>query len=695
MGKISLDHLDQRKEAAIYFKEALEADPAHGRAREALDDLAFEIEDWQVILKRFKREIRDVQKSDPERAAALSLRIARGYRKIQKKPAYAIRYCKQALGYCSGDQDALELLEALYQDLSKWEDLADLYEEHATGAEDPEDQVAWLSKLATLYREATRERDREIEILHRILETVPGEADALSRLEQVYRDEQKFGKALEIMEQRLETIGDLDEKKDLLRSMALLADEELRSPQKAADYYGRILSLDPDDLEAAKALTPIHEESGNWEPLIDCLRIQFSHTEERGEKAELLRRIGDIYSERLSLPKQAFDSYTEAIRANPQDRELAQKLEGLARDIGNWDDMIGLYRGILESTEDDTDRAALLYRVGEIQERELNDPESALTSYQDAEDACNTWPPVLDALQRLYVVDEAWDDLADILARKADQEDRSEEERLALYAELARVREDHLEDLEAAAEALASLLEIEPANVRALDAQERIYRNTERWDDLLGVYRSRIDNPASDDDLKAALHLLGSLYVEKLDQPDEAVKTFQRLRELDPEDLTILVTLEDLYRQLEQWPSLVATCLERVDLLRGIDQKKTILFEVATLQEDRIGDPELAVGTLRRIRDLDEADWQSLDELERILTELEDITGLVGTLRAKVSLSSDPDQKKKLLYGLAEIYEDQVEDSRLAAEAHREILEVDPTELVALRSLQVYHEEEG
>ena len=324
IGDIFLNHLEEgrspegQQKASQLFKEALSLDPELQEAQEALDDLAYELEDWSSLLKRLKKEIRRSSDS-PERAAFLNYKIAEGYYRREGKPAYAIRYCKQALELQSNYEKALDLLQKLYAELGKWEALADFLSEQAKQSGSSEGQVRWWKKLSELYRVQTQERDREIDTLERILEISPSEQDTLQRLEEIYREDSRYSSALGVMEKRLATLHDLGEKKALLSTMATLAFDELRRPEQAAGYYEEILDIDADDIEAIDALLPLYESEGQWEKLISGYERKLQYTEEKTDRAQIYTRVGDIYGNQLRLSKEAFDSYTYALRENPQD----------------------------------------------------------------------------------------------------------------------------------------------------------------------------------------------------------------------------------------------------------------------------------------------------------------------------------------------------------------------------------------
>lgn len=731
IGEIFLQHLEEGKtpegvqKAAQLFREAQSLDADCQEAKNALEELEYETEEWTSLLKRLKKDIRDA-KSDAQ-TAFLNFKIAEGYYRRENKPAYAIRYCKQALEIQPNHEKSLNLIQQLFHEIGKWEALAEFLLEQSKIVKDVSDKVGWLKKLANVYREQTKERDHEISTLEQILDIKSDDAESLRRLESIYRESSQFGKTLGVMEKRLATLSELGDKKDLLREMATLAEVELRDHNRAASFYEKILSLDGEDKAAIDALLPLYEAQAAWERLIDALQRKLKLSEDREQRGFLLRRIGDTYHQRLSLSKEAFHTYTEALKANPQDTELTSKLESLARQIGNWKEMIALYRNTLEQSENEGDQSALLTRIGEIYSREMGDWDSARKAYEEAIEK----HPNLDAynaLQQIYRRSEQWVELAELLEQKSSLQQLPVPDKIVVLADLAWVRERQIDDLDGAAQAFEQILALDPAHVSALESLERIYKQSENWEALKGIYQRRIDEPASEEELKATLHIMGSLLLEKLNDLDAAVLVYHQLRALDSNNLQILGRLEQLYRQLEQWDMWVDIARERVEHIRRPEQRKEVLMEIAKVHEEKLDEFAEAIATLREVHAIDPQDTSVLDELLRLLDMENDLGGQLEILRKKVDLTSTLQDKKQLLFRMGELHRQQQQTAQQAAtteqpegfqegdtqeirlnnvvaevqmaedamaSVYHEILDIDTKDLKALRALQAHYQLRG
>ena len=123
MAQVLLRHTDEgqseegRQKIKKLFEEAVSLDPELQEAKEAIEELDFEFEDWNTLFRRLKKELR---KADPDRQVFLNFKIAEGYYKRESRPAFAIRYCKQALDLNPEYAKAQDLLIELYTEMKRW-----------------------------------------------------------------------------------------------------------------------------------------------------------------------------------------------------------------------------------------------------------------------------------------------------------------------------------------------------------------------------------------------------------------------------------------------------------------------------------------------------------------------------------------------------------------------------------------------
>ena len=92
----------------------------------------------------------------------------------------------------------------------------------------------------------------------------------------------------------------------------------------------------------------------------------------------------------------------------------------------------------------------------------------------------------LDNLVRLFLRLSRWNDLKDIYARQAELATDPARKKERLFV-LGQVYDRELQDAARAIETYTSILDMDPDDLDALQALDRLYLQTERWYDLLNV----------------------------------------------------------------------------------------------------------------------------------------------------------------------------------------------------------------
>jgi hypothetical protein len=80
---------------------------------------------------------------------------------------------------------------------------------------------------------------------------------------------------------------------------ARIYEQKLNQPDRAFRSYDRILTVDPSDTRAARALIPLYEKDEKWARLTPLYELLLEKGENEAEKLELLARLVDVSGRRL------------------------------------------------------------------------------------------------------------------------------------------------------------------------------------------------------------------------------------------------------------------------------------------------------------------------------------------------------------------------------------------------------------
>ncbi|MGH7298324.1 MAG: tetratricopeptide repeat protein, partial [Polyangiaceae bacterium] len=248
--------------ARQYYARALELRGDDPRALEALESLYEETGDHPALLDVLRRRA-EAAEGEAERRRLLFKEARLCDEKLGDSRA-AIGVYEQILEL-GLDADAIASLERLYAQAERWEDLVALYERQigAPGASG-ERKAALHHALAVVLEQRTREIDRafdeyaaalEIDPKHpqtvASLEALMGGKDYAARaaemLEPVYLARLDWRRVMATLEARLVASQDPDERRQLLRRLAKMHEEQEENYSAALETTAKLLSEDPTD----------------------------------------------------------------------------------------------------------------------------------------------------------------------------------------------------------------------------------------------------------------------------------------------------------------------------------------------------------------------------------------------------------------------------------------------------------------
>ena len=156
----------------------------------------------------------------------------------------------------------------------------------------------------------------------------------------------------------------------------------------------------------------------------------------------------------------------------------------------------------------------------------------------------------------------------------------------------AAIYEDILDKPSDAIAVHQQVLEIDPADLESLDRLIELQTQLGKWSSLLETYERKAEVVADPDARKELFAAMGRVYETQLDDSDKAIDVYQRVLEIDPDDLPALGHLDGLFANTAQWRDLLQV-LERQSELAGEDDARIELrFRIGELWRRHLEDPD-------------------------------------------------------------------------------------------------------
>jgi tetratricopeptide (TPR) repeat protein len=717
IAELARIHLADRELARMYYKRALDLRGEDRRALSALESLYEEMGDGPALLEILKRRV-DIAESEGEKKELLFRQAHLSAESLGDEDAAIAVY--ESILDLSLEPLAISELEKLYRGKSRFRDLVALYERQLDhGGEAAADLHV---KIAVIAREHLSDVDRAFdELAHALdgddqhagaiaeLETILKDGDdrrqrarAAEMLEPVYQRRAAFPELMGSIEARLESTDDPDERRPLLRRLAVLQEEQGEDYNAALETFAKLLHDDVADEANWIELERLAKVAGAEKRLSEVYAAELGrvHVEEAAT-AKLARRTGELFA-KLGDMDRALRFLRRAHEFEPESAPLFSAIDELLIRDNRPRERVELYQAALDYRYDPRERIHTLHTIADLERTALRDLDRAIETYRAILDIEEDNAKAEDELTALYRTKERHQDLAELYERRAEQAPNPAAAAVFRLS-LARLYRDQLDNLPAAidqyeqivlalpdhAEATADLEALTDQGdhkARIIDILRPLYERADDWRHLVKLNQQRLELVQSRADKIPILRENAELWEKRGKDDARALEALRTAFELDPDDENTREELERVAGKIEAWDTLARAYekgIENADPL----VKRQLLSLLAVLHDQKRDDPRQALAAYERLFSLDETDSEPLDQMDQLATLLSDWVTVVKILNRKVDLVVDDGERASLLRRVGETKRDMLEDPHGAIIAYERALELDPESTFTLDSL--------
>ena len=383
----------------------------------------------------------------------------------------------------------------------------------------------------------------------------------------------------------------------------------------------------------------------------------------------------------------ALEALERLIQQPEHQLRIAGVLEPIYRDSSQYEQLIQVHEIQAAHAESSDMQVELLHQIAELYEVALEDYGNAFYSFARALAAEPSDLNTQEQLERLARATGASEQLAQVYEERVQA---VEEPTLAsqLYVKAATIREDQLSDYDAAIGHYQKVLELEPDHIESATALERLFQMAERYEELASILLRKAQILDIPDDQKSHLFRAAAIYEDLLERPPSAIEVYQKVLEVDPEDLGALDKLIELHLRLEKWPELLGFYERKADIVFDPDEKKSLYLEVGAVYEREIGDVDKAIDTYQRILEIDPDDLTAIQRLDALYQASGNWEELRAILEREADLAMDPNEVISYRYRIADLWDHKLGDPMRAVDGYRDILGVIPDHQPTLEALE-------
>ncbi|HEY0191091.1 MAG TPA: hypothetical protein VGC42_08210, partial [Kofleriaceae bacterium] len=482
---------------------------------------------------------------------------------------------------------------------SPWEELATAYE--GLPAPDAPSRLRWLYRASEVWETGGKDIVRAFDALARAFAQARrapgGDAEVRARLHRLAQEHKAWDRLADLYEGMAEQAETAVDAADLLMEVATIRSEQKR-PREAEGQLRRILGMLPGETTARARIEALYRAEDRYVELAASLEERtdprLGTVAPEAERAQLLRELAAIYTDKLTRPHDAIDAFERLRLLAPGDTRVLVQLAELYGAVGRWSKVIEALGKVGEIAEGTPEARDALRTIARIYEHDLELPERAIDAYALL---VATWPDDTAAwlaLDALYAGNARWTELADVLRRRAALA-RDPAERAGLLARRAHVLLDWLQAPEEAAAALRHARTIAPDDPQLADQLVTALIKAERDREAAAILESRIEVLAAHataprGDLAALLIRLAQLQLERLDDRDGARQSVDHALALVPEHPTALAVLAALASPDDDPRAFADAKLREADSAHDEDVRIAALMAAGDVLHARVGD---------------------------------------------------------------------------------------------------------
>lgn len=426
--------------------------------------------------------------------------------------------------------------------------------------------------------------------------------------------------------------------------------------------------------------------------LVAGLSKDLTETKDKTRRARLHYEIAHLSEISLGDLEEASTHYRKAHHLEPGYEPNVAGLIRVRSLLGQWEATLPLYDEQVALSATPDDKAGLLFCKAVVLETRLEKYAEARLAYTQALKFAPGEASLLRAVARAARRENDFKALDQILAIQAEPGERDAKFSAAHAAERARVLELHPSKTIDPVQIYQQSFDIDPLASAAVIALERLYSASNQAREHVGVLRRRseiVQNPAS---RASALAAAGALLAESLGQAAEAAQYFEQASKAQPENLSLLRQLEELYRKSGQFEEAVGVLQRLEERTKNKGERAGLCVQIAELLHRRLSRREQAVVYWERARDLSPAMSGSVEPLIAFYEEAEAWPQLVQVLKQEEAASQDIERRAAIHLRLAHLAE-RLSTSDAAIEHYRSALGLHPGDETASRQLSRLLEE--
>jgi tetratricopeptide (TPR) repeat protein len=676
----------QPEQAIVYYKRALDVDPTHQPAIDALEAIYTQRGATRDIVEMLERKVNargEATELNPTRVKLAGLYV----QQIGDLERAGQLY-RDALESEPTNVTAMRGLKVVYQQTMDWPRLLQLLEGELEAVQTERERVEVLKELAAVLEDHFLKPDLAAQRLEQALEIDPNNDEAYRAVERCYGKLRRFQDLVAAYDRHIAAVTDDAARIELYAAMGKTYADEIDDVDRAVEAYRAITDIDPNNVPALEALGRLYEKQGETQASLDAMQRVADLTFDTAQKVEMLYRIGRAHDEKLGDRITAQERFRAALDYDPAHLPSLAALRQIALDTADWYEAAQLLEQEQTHTTAPRQKARLLVELGKLRDEMLGEHEGAVAAYEAAILADPENEEAAQPLAEEYVGGQRWEaaePLLDLLTRKATKRDKQEQHRLfAMHGQtLAALGKN-----DRALRAYQSSFQADPTDMEVVRGLADVCFALEDWPAALSNYQKVLTSlDESDGELRTEVYYRLGTIKRKQGQARQAITNYEKSLEIDPSHRPTLEALVGVYTDNKDWKQVVEYKRQILDNVIDGEERFRILNEIGDVWADHDKNLAKAIDALEEALELQPENHILLHKLLGHYQGVGQWTKMIETIERIAALETNPDRKSKYFYTMAQLYRDKENDPDRAVEYFNLALDNDPAFLKAFEAI--------
>ena len=678
----------QQDRALELAKEAIEAEPKSQAAHKILERIH--------AARNEHAELRDVLEKQreyattPHQHVALLERLGALYEEPLADAARAAETYERIIEISPAHEGANLALARLYRQLHRFDDLAQTYDRHAKGVDEPERKVQLLMQAARVLMADIGSPERAAFVCERVLAIAPDQGEALALTARIRALAGDTIAALDALELLVESEQDPERKADLLvRAGRMLESHD--DLDGAIERYKSALEASAGYEVALEALGRLYERRGDVRGEAELLWRRVELVSEPRERARRWIALAKVRLDKLHDKALATDAYERAHELDPDNREALLGLGQLALADKRWSDASGWLEPLLEHTTELPSELAREVLVGAGDAfREQGQLPKAERAYLGAKALLSNDREVNERLAEVALANGRFEDACGLYEAVLDApgSSLSGAERAELLMKVGKA-ELALGRLDRAAAAYSTATVLLPDAVEPLEALAEAHERGGHLEALGRTLRRKLELVTAKEARFTLLLRLGDVYAQQ-NERSEAARFYVAALELNADDRNLLSKLMAVYSESKDWSRLVDVLVRMARVVDEPTLQAKYLHTAAGITAGELEDTDTAIEYYESALGFDATLEPAFRGLVDCLSKAGAWDRVANLYRAHIERQRetlDSEQLAALYDKLGSIYLERVHRIDPAVEAYEAASELDPDDRARLELL--------